>query len=529
MGIISPRAIKAFLHEPRDDYTWMKSLKEKELDVILKDLGFTVGKPDEPLDKHQKVCVVLGIMHPAFAFFLDMGTGKTRVTLELLRHWHLRGDLKTALVLAPSDPVLIGWENQIKYWKTGLPYTTLFSSSSASKWELINETEGGLILCTYPGLSWVVSQMEQVKYRNKPAKNKLRIYKPSLKKLAAKVNALVLDESTKVANHGSLFYRVAHQLRKTAPICYELAGRPFGRDPISLWSQLHIIDRGETLGDTLGMFRAALFTSKQGYWGNTEYKFDKAKEPILNRMLRHRSIEYSEAECGHKHKLISKLEEVIMPKETMVYYLKFLEQLKKQHAGVEERQNSFIRMRQASSGFIGYTKADSDDKAKIWFAQNPKLDRLLELLDEMPKDRKFVIWHEFTASGERICEELTKRKIKHLRGWSGTENSRAFQDAFDHDPRVRGAVINHKWGAYGLNLQAANYEFIYESPVSSVDRDQMDKRLPRRGQTRTVFRSDLVCRSTVDARILAFHREGADLFKALMRDPRKALGKQEVK
>lgn len=494
----------------------MKELSEKELDRALEDISFKAARKSIPLDKHQKVCIVLGVAHKCFAFWLDMGTGKTRIALELIRYWMKAGDIKGALVLAPSESVVIGWENQIKEWKIKLPFVTLLNSSSQSKWDILSEFEGGLILATYPGLIAMLTTLKDVKNKKK---RKRTISRTLIKRLCKIVGALVLDEATKGANKGSLNYRVCNQISKYAPIRYELAGRPFGRDPTALWSQLYLIDRGETLGDTLGMFRAAFFKDKPNFFGGTEYKFKKELQPKLNRILRHRSITYSGKECGIKHKVRHSLEEVTLPGEAQAYYERFVKDLKKSHAGFIEKQNSFIRMRQVSSGFVGVINDSTGEKAEIAFAVNPKLDRLMELVEEVPKGCKFVIFHEFNFSGRLICEALHKRKIEH--GWihGGIKNMRELQQRYDHDDKFHGFVANHKMTAFGGNWQRGNYAFVYESPVPAIDDEQMRKRLPRKGQTRTVFEYDLVCKGTVDSRILAFHREGANAFKAVIRDP----------
>jgi hypothetical protein len=99
-------------------------------------------------------------------------------------------------------------------------------------------------------------------------------------------------------------------------------------------------------------------------------------------------------------------------------------------------------------------------------------------------------------------------------------------ERFLSEPKCHPAVINHKIGAYSLDgLQhVSNYTIFYESPVSPIDREQAEHRLVRDGQERRVFQYDLIVRGSVDARILAFHAEGEDMFNALLRDPERALG-----
>lgn len=512
--MIHPKAIKEFLKQPRDSHVWMKKLKSIELDQALDDIGFEQDHSQPELDKHQKVCILLGIGYKTFAFWLDMGLGKTRVSLEIIRYLILRGELKSALVLVFSENAIISWENEIKRWKIDLPIISLLNSSSQSKWDELSEFEGGIILATYAGFTRMVS----VRGKTKKGKGVLKLKYSLVKKLVKMtgISCVVNDESTLLGNIHSLQYRINNQLAKYAPWRFELAGRPFGRDPTMLWSQLYLLDRGETLGDTLGLFRAGFFDEKPNRWGGNDYEFKDELRPKLNKILRHRSIQYRYPKLPKMRPI---LEEVKLPEEATAYYKRFVKQLKKSHAGYDERKNIFIRMRQVSSGFVGIKNDETGEKAEVRFALNPKLDRLIELVQQIPPDRKFIIFHEFKFSGRMIIKALTDAGVNH--GWirGGVKNAREMQDRLDHDKKTRGLLVNHKLGAYSLNLQSANYLFFYESPVPVIDREQAERRVRRKGQKRTIFQYDLVCRGTSDPRILQFHSQGGDLFKAVMKDP----------
>lgn len=515
MSAIHPRAVKDFLARKRDSHLWMKKLTDAELDSLLEDLKFKPARKKPGLDKHQKVCIILGILYECFAFWLDMGGGKTRVALELLNYWYKRKKLKQGLILGPSESVINGWEKQIEYWNIKIPFVTLMNGATADKWDTVAELDKGLIIASYAGLSRMVSKLKRNK---KKKKNELKTNKSLLQRLNKHLDAVVLDEATKIGNHGSLFYKSVVKTSKNSKFRLELAGRPFGRDPQMLWSQMYMIDRGYTLGETLGIFRAALFETKKNYWGGYDHKFKKENRKLLRKIVRHRSIQYSEKEMGHKFKKTNQLEEVSLPDEAQAYYEQALKLLKRVHAGYKERENAFIRMRQISSGFLGMENDTTGDKISVEFADNPKRDRLIELIQEMPEKRKGVIFHEFIPSGNIIEKALKKHKIKYLRLKAGIKNTKEIERKFDNDPSYKVLLTSHRLSAYGSNYQVANYLFVYEAPVPVIDDEQMRKRLPRKGQKRTVHEYDLVCRDTVDGRILAFHAQGQNLFDAVIRN-----------
>lgn len=519
MPAINPKSVAEFLAKPRDSHDWMKELPTYVLSRKLREVGIDPRPPDQlPFSKHQKVCLLLGVSYPGFAFWLDMGLGKSRIALRLFRHFHDAGEVSGCLILAKSEAAVIAWEDEIKKWESDLPYTLLLKSmSTEQKWDALNEFEGGVIVGSYGGVTRMLCKLVE---NTKKKRNQLRMDPKRVRQMTKLIGCLVPDEATTLANQDSRISQLFYHLSKACRFRWELAGIPFGRDPTMLWRQLYLIDRGETLGETLGLFRAAFFKTKKNYWGGFEHTFIKEKEKQLHKILKHRSISYEEGEVKDIAKVVTKVERLFLPAEAKTYYKRFVAEIKKQRADLVERRGSFVRMRQVASGYVGFRDDETGEKAELEFATNPKLERLMELIEEVPPGRKFVIWYEYTHTARLITAMLTKAKVRHqwLYGKT-TKDVRRIQDTFDRDDRDRGLLANHRVAAYSLNLQRANYEFIVEEPVSPIDARQMRKRLARTGQTRTVFRYELVMVGTADESIREFHREGKDLFEAIVRSP----------
>jgi SNF2 family DNA or RNA helicase len=244
----------------------------------------------------------------------------------------------------------------------------------------------------------------------------------------------------------------------------------------------------------------------------------------LSRMIQHRSITYTADECVDLPPVVPIVEEVSFPTEAGTYYRLVVDQLVKAKGNYRAVESIFLRMRQVSSGFVGVKDDATGARTEIEFVENPKLERLLDLLEDLPEGRKAVVFYAFTWSGRKIVEACRAAGDTPVWLWSGTKDARAEITRFLEDPRCRTAVINNQVGAYALDgLQdVANYTFFYESPVSPIDREQAERRLERDGQLHRVFRYDLVVRGSMDQRILDFHREGEALMDALVRDPARA-------
>lgn len=454
--------------------------------------------------------------------FVTGNTGKTVITLSLLRYWHDCGMLRRALIFITSDKAFPTWEKQMHWFDTGLPYVFL-DGSSRDKWYKWEEFGDGLMFVSYPGATALVTKTVKEKGKKKTwweLDNKLVV------QLSQHLDALVLDESTRASGYQSLTHKLIDKLGNAASIRYALAGRPFGRDPTLLWAQHKLIDRGDTLGTTLGLFRAAFFTSKENPWVPQrqrkyalEYTFDKRKTDLLSRLVQHRSITYSEAECIDVPKFISIISDVEFSQEARAYYREAVSSIVASKGNKREIKNIFVRMRQMASGFLGFKDDETGERAEVAFEENPKLEVMLDLVYQLPTDRKAIIFYEFTWSGRRLYEELEKLGLKPVWLWSGTKNPQGDLKRFEfRDSRVM--VLNNRVGAYSLDgLQVANYCFFYESPLSCIDREQAERRLRRQGQKRRVYQYDLVVKDSVEEKILQYHAVGRDLHKAVLADP----------
>ncbi len=426
------------------------------------------------------------------------------------------------MIFAPTDEVVLGWQEEIEKWTPNLPVQLLLGTRQ-EKWDNLANAKRGVLIGTYIGVSTMVSELLSVS-----DKRRAWIPEPKLVKMLTKrLTGVVYDESTRVKVRGTLSYAVANDVSRAVAIRYALAGRPFGRDPLDLWAQFFLIDRGQTLSPTLGLYREAFFTKKNSHWGGPyafEYKFKKNMADDLARITGHRSIRYSVDECDRLPDLVRIRKSVVFPRENEEYYRNEIKKIIAAHGNVREIKNGFLRLRQLSSGFLGLIDDETDERVMIEFQKNPKLDLLEELIDSLPDERKATIFHEFNFSGQKIVNMLKKMKIKH--GWlhGGTKDWTTMKQKFDNDPDYRVMVINSKKGAYGLNLQNANYCFFYENPTSIIDREQCEKRIHRQGQKHKCFIYDLTVKDTVDDKILFYQQEGKDLFESLTKDPRKFLG-----
>lgn len=512
MGVITKKAREAFLNRPRSDYRSYKKLTIDQLEAKMKSLP---AKPPiwYKLDLVQRICFIIGATTFRFVWLLDTGMGKSLLSIALIRYFRRLGLIKHALILVPNKINKTEWEAELQKHSPKSTYLIL-KGSSTEKWAALENSNALFVFETYAGLTRMVCVKEK---RKKKQGMRLVLDAKLLAKACAHFQALVCDESTWVGNHTKLPFRICRQLSKTSQAVFPMTGTPFNRDPTMLWAQMYLVDDGETLGETLGLFRSVFCKESTNYFsGFQEYTFDKKKEALLNNMIANRSIAY-EADAASLPKVVAVPKYVALPQDASTYYQKARETLIAARGNFTETKNAFLRMRQISSGFLGYEDDETGERAQFVFPENPKLDMLLSTLQSVRPEHKSIVFFDFTHSGKLITNELNKLKIQSLLLYGGTKDMEKVRRDFINNPKYRVLVLQNQFGI-GLNLQIAKYAIFYESPVSAIVRKQCERRVVRqKGSHKTVFVYDLLMKNTVDEQILNLHKEGADLFTAIIR------------
>lgn len=504
------------MQEP-NDFRWLKSLPEKTIDEFLGTLNV---RPHNDLMLQQKVVLMLCLQYDFFFPMLDMGTGKTLIGLESTLHRKKKDLGHRTFVFVPNKANLYEWESQVQKHTPQLSITVMDGSTKQRKAQLDSE-DSDIFVLNYAGLIplFATKTKRYNSYKNK----KETVWVPKSKEIDAisrMFSGFIADESTTIKNPDTYYYKIAYSLSRRALFRYAFSGTPFGRNPFDLFSQFKFCDDGETLGKSPNIYKKTFFRKVNNGFG-IEWVFDKRKKNKLNTLIQNRSIYYSRRECmvlpeASHHKAI-----VLPTKEISTYYNKIVQTVIDK-ADNEFTNNSFMGMRQLTSGFVVvHDRENERNSFELPCNPNPKLDRLKELIEEIPNENKIIVFQEFIYSGQQICKLLKEMKIGHHWLYSGTKDRRKVLFDFNNDPTCRVLVANNKSAAMGLNVQAANYGIYYESPVSPIFREQTEGRLLRKGQELPCFYIDIIMKGSVDEKILEFLKEGKDLMKALV-NPKKA-------
>lgn len=518
-NLMDPKVVREFLERPRDDWTHLKALSRGKIEAVV--LPTFDDFHTEPWT-HQLVSMALGMANPQFEFLLDMGLGKTAVVLNLIRYHMQNSELHSTLVLVPSAVNVETWVKQIHKHRPDLRYIKLLGSQE-ERFRLLEEP-ADVYLMNYAGLMVYMAELEE----RKKGGNKMTPNKKLVQNFLHRFNGVVFDESHFLGNHDALVYRLCRRLSHHCFLRYGMTGTPFGRDPTRLWSQFYLVDHGETLGDTLALFRQAFFTAKANFWGGAEWTLNPAKEGALRQAMQHRSIRYEDTECQDLPLMMPPERLTItMPEEQKLYYSRAVQKMKESRGDFRSLDSVFTRMRQITAGFVGF-KNEADERLEVLFKQNPKIDALREVLECVPVGSKVVIYHEFLWSGRMICKALEELGVKYARISGLVKGAKAKIEnyhQFLEDPTVTVLVANTLSGGTGVDeLQmVSRFVLFYELPTDPKTYRQAVKRVHRPGQQNRVYIYILEMERSVDAKVWGFMEEGMDLFAAICGGQQRAI------
>jgi len=524
MGIINPKAVKEFLGRKLDSWDWMKRQSLDDVSSVVRDLSPRpqFGRAKDTGDRiklwfHQKVCFLLMLNLQRFMLFLDMGGGKTLLVLMICKYLKKRGDKVRAIVFVPYVITADTWIEEAERW-TDLKVVPLIGSGAENLHALHNTPDGELFIIAYQS---AVAMMSKTVKNNK-GKNVWTLSAATVRKHFKGFTLLAMDEIHKCKNVNSITYRMCRAISKMPSVewAFGLTGTPFGKNLEDLWAQFFLIDHGETLGTTLGMFRWSFFSEVSNYWGGLEYRFKKRMMGLLEQMIKHRSIRFRIDEC-HDMPKKSRYDKIVhATADVAAYYDKIVQahnDLSFGKISYRQVESTSMKLRQLASGFMTL-KGNDASKVSVEFPVNPKLDALQDIIESMPDDSKMIIFHDFRFSSGLISKRLKQMKLKHARVWgeqTGKQNLAEIRK-FKKDPSCRFLVINCQAGSSSQNLQVANYVVYFEQPRSSIDRQQSERRAWRPGQKKRVFFYDLIMKDTVDQKQFDSNVEGKDLLRSVL-------------
>lgn len=505
---VQSEAVKRFLEHRGPRVPDYKGASREWLLVDIRDSTGIEFEEHTKLRPHQLEGLAFALRYKRALLFYGMRLGKTLLALDWARHlFAAYRPAGKGLVIAHAPVGLDVWADEVRR-HSSLKITCVRKDRDEFLDALDDDSD--LICIPFSGLQVLFSE-RRLSRKGTPKhyadRKALRIVSPHF-------SLCVIDEIHMVKDPTSLRYAIVSEIAKCCYYRLGLTGTPVGRDGFAVWSQAMLADEGETLGYSYPFFQIAFGYKKKAWFapGHELWAFDKKKLPILQDKIKGLALSYKFEEVRSVNTMEGTIELALRGEQRKAYRALIDEAIKQQQdTDLSRLRNRFMRLRQISSGFLPFEDDDGEGRV-VTFPECAKLEWIADLLGRY--DDQYVIFHEFTRSGEMICDlaKAAKRKFAWLYG--GTKDPagaiRDFQSG-----RAQILIANTAKGGMSVDLHKANYVCFYEPPVSPITAAQAKARplAEARGDAPLIY-DNLMC-SPVERRILQFLAEGKDLSAAL--------------
>ncbi|WP_288847414.1 DEAD/DEAH box helicase [uncultured Sneathia sp.] len=408
------------------------------------------------------------------ALFMEMGTGKTRTMLELIK---LRLDKKKV--------------NHILWL---CPCTVKESLKLELKKHLVNYDDTLFTICGIETLSSSIKT--NVKLRNLVENNK--VY-------------LIVDESTKVKNFNALRTQNIISLAEKCEYKAVLNGTPITKNEADLFSQFYILD-SRILGYS-SFYTFARYHITYDSCIPNKIKSIKYVDYITTRIAPY-VFEVKKNDCLNlKNKFFFK-KRFWLTSEQENHYQEIANKLFLELDEMKPNTvyNLFYALQSIACGFHVSIDNYLDKEQKIsrepFFIdpkENPRNKALLKTIETDIKNSKVIICCTFLNEVNEI-EKILDEKFgtNSYRTYTGSCNLKTRQkklEDFEHDSSVQFLIATKTTVGFGLNLQFANNIIYYSNDWNYGTRSQSEDRIHRLGQTKDVNIYDIIAEDTIDVRI----------------------------
>lgn len=457
--------------------------------------------PLPPLWDHQKKAVDRGLELDHLGIFFDIGTGKSRTAIDILRYkCAAEKRLLRTLILAPKI-VLTNWQREIaKYSKIHPRDVVVLIGSGKKRFKDFVEgaSDGGRLI--RPKI--FVTNYEAMEMRE--LVEVITNWCPEF---------MVADEAHRLKSQESKRAKAALKLSEIAKYRYALTGTPILNTAMDLFNIFKFIDKGETFGKNFYQFRSVWFEDQNAGWAGKQGHFPKFMPRIetykqFSQMVKAKSVQAKKSECLDLPPFVrSQVFVELSPEQKKLYeqmkkdYIAYVDDLEK---GGQPRavvaQLAITKALRLQQIVTGYAKTDDGEIHKI--KENPRLKALEELLEELAPNHKIIVWsvfHENYADITRVCQKL-QLGYGELHGKIGQKDREDAISRFDSDPSCRVLVANQAAGGIGINLVSSDISIFYSKNFSLEQDLQAEGRNYRGGSEihEKVTRIDMVAEGTID-------------------------------
>ena len=463
---------------------------------------------------HQLKALEVSWDKKCFAYFMEMGTGKSKVLIDNSAILYDHGKINGVLIVAPKG-VYKNWysseipthlpdhiEKNVVLWQANITkqqqknLNTLFQTGTNLHILIMNVES----LSTKKGVDFAA------------------------KFINSHETLMAIDESTTIKNPEAKRTKNIVELGKNAKYKRILTGSPVTKSPLDLYKQCEFLDPWLLDHTSWYTFRTRYAIMKNmSFNGRTFQKvvgyknlgeLSEKLKPFSNRVLKDDCLDLPK-------KTFMKRIVQLTPDQFKVY-----EQMKKEALAILNGKmlttsNALTQLMRLQQITCGHFKSDDGTVQQV---KSNRIDELIDVLNEI--EGKVVIWAHWQNDVKQIIkaivDEFNQDSFVDYYGLTPQDERQQNIKRFQEDDKCRFFIGTPQTGGYGITLTAASNMIYYSNGYDLEKRQQSEARIDRIGQTKPMTYIDIICEDTVDDRIVKALRKKVNIASQVMGEELKA-------
>ena len=435
--------------------------------------------------------------HPVAALILEMGLGKSVITLTAIEHlMHDSFEVRKVLVIAPLRVAASTWPDEIRKWDhlSSLTFSVAIGTRDERIAALKQNTD--ITIINRENIQWLVEESG----------------------VPFDYDMVVIDELSSFKNHRTKRFRSLMKARPKVKRIVGLTGTPAPNGLMDLWAEFRLLDGGKRLGRFIGQYRERWFLpDKRNQMVVFSYKPKDGAEDEIYSTIADITVSMKAMDRIRMPELIETEMKVSMSGSEMKAYNSMKKDLVLSLPdGAVTASNAAAlsgKLMQLSSGAV-YT-----DEESFTEIHRRKLNVLEDAIESM-NGKPLLIAYWFRHERTRISGLLTNLGIP----WKEISDEASIREW--NEGKLQAAVIHPASAGHGLNLQSGGSTLLWFTVPWSLELYQQTvARLWRQGQkSETTVVIHLITEGTIDERVLAALRKKDQTQEALLEAVKADLG-----
>ena len=458
---------------------------------------------------HQLKALEMSWDKKVFAYFMEMGTGKSKVLIDNIAMLYNKGFINGVLIVAPKG-VYKNWfdseipthmpdhvEKKMVLWEANI------TKSKQKELDILFKTDEDLHILIMNVEAFSTKKGTQF----------------AQKFLSCHKTLMAIDESTTIktptAERTKSIVKLGHDVKYKRI----LTGSPVTKSPLDLFTQCYFLDPWLLEQQSYYSFKTRYATMKKIVVGGRSIEIVSGYKNLgeLSDRIKPFSFRILKDDClDLPPKTFMKRIVQLTDEQRKVYTQMKKIALAELNGKIVTTANVITQLMRLHQITCGHFKSDDGTTQLL---KNNRLDELLDVLEEI--EGKAVIWAHYRYDIEVIVNALTKKfgegtVVTYFGDTSTDDRQKAIKLIQDPESKVRFIVGTPQTGGYGITLTGASTMIYYSNGYDLEKRQQSEARIDRIGQTKNMTYIDIIAEDTVDEKIVSALKRKVNIASKVM-------------